>query len=149
MLVNSMKIKKWLTNVLENLFGIDRFSFEKVIIEKAVMDDIIEFAKSNYPKEFVALLGGRIRNKKLFVDKIIYQHYFSSHVSAMMKMNLPILSDVVGSVHSHNGYNNIPSRADMNFFSKSGFFHIIIAYPFTIQTIAAYNVNGKRIEFSI
>jgi len=41
-----------------------------------------------------------------------------------------MLTDAVGSVHSHPGYNANPSEADLQFFGKTGYFIWIIAQPY-------------------
>jgi proteasome lid subunit RPN8/RPN11 len=54
--------------------------------------------------------------------------------------------NVVGTVHSHPSPDNSPSSADIKFFSKFGGIHLIIAWPYKINTIKAYDNNGNLIS---
>jgi proteasome lid subunit RPN8/RPN11 len=139
-------IKHWLAKFFRKLFNLERYFFSRIIIKKEVLEKITEFAKDAYPKEFIGFLSGKIEDKTLIVDDLIYQIYQASHNSAFTKMNLPMLNDVYGTVHSHPSGNNRPSRADLFFFRKHGVFHIIIGRPYNIGTMQAYDKNGSRIK---
>jgi len=131
------------------LLGLEKYAFNEIFIRKEVVFDIIKFAKSNYPKEFSAFLRGRIKSRKLLVEGIIYQNFQSSENSSVITTNLPVLSGRVGTVHSHPGLRNIPSKADLAFFSKYGSINLIIGKPYATETIAAYDGGGRRISFNI
>ncbi|MFH0977719.1 MAG: Mov34/MPN/PAD-1 family protein [Candidatus Woesearchaeota archaeon] len=120
-----------------------------ILLKQSVVLDIIQFAKSNFPKEFVAVLQGRIVQGTVTVTGIIYQPYVSARSTAIMQMNLPMLSDSVGSVHSHPSASNQPSDQDLQFFGKRGIVNLIIAYPFNPNTLACYDRYGNRMDFSI
>ncbi|MBU0756603.1 MAG: Mov34/MPN/PAD-1 family protein [Nanoarchaeota archaeon] len=120
-----------------------------VIIKKEVVREIIDFAKENHPREFVSLLQGKVGRGRLVIDNMIFQKYASNFNSATMTFNLPMLNDVVGSVHSHPGPGNTPSRADLKFFDRKGLVHLIIAYPYRIETMAGYDFEGNRIDFRV
>ncbi|MFH1505853.1 MAG: Mov34/MPN/PAD-1 family protein [archaeon] len=120
---------------------------ESVIITTEVIDNIIELARQAYPNEFIMLLQGSVKNKKLVIESMIFQTYHASHRSTLMRFDLPLLSGAVGSVHSHPGRFNTPSAADLRFFNKHGFVHLIIAQPYTRETIQAYDLYGHKIEF--
>ena len=62
---------------------------------------------------------------------------------------LPIDHSVVGSVHSHPGYSNRPSDADLRFFNHFGAIHIITCLPFDRPSWKAYNLQGERIELKV
>ncbi len=131
------------------LLGFENYAFDEVFIRKEVILGIIKFAKSNYPKEFSAFLMGRIKSKKLIVEGVIYQNFQSSENSSVITTNLPVLSGRVGTVHSHPGPRNTPSKADIAFFSKYGSVNLIIGKPYTAETVAAYDGRGRRISFNI
>jgi proteasome lid subunit RPN8/RPN11 len=71
-------------------------------------------------------------------------------VSATLQLHmLPIDHSVVGTVHSHPGYSNRPSDADLSFFGHFGAIHIITCLPFDATSWKAYNLQGERIELSV
>ncbi|MCX6709895.1 MAG: Mov34/MPN/PAD-1 family protein [Candidatus Woesearchaeota archaeon] len=145
----ALNIQERIKKSFEKIFSMGKYSFDSIILRKSVAEDIINFAESNAPREFVALLGGKIEAGKLMIDRIIYQNYVSSSNSAFFWRNFPSFPETMGSVHSHNSKNNMPSRADMRFFRENGFFHIIISEPFSGESMAGYSPYGKRIYFSI
>ena len=57
--------------------------------------------------------------------------------------------NAVGSVHSHPGPSNQPSNADLSFFGKNGYFHMIICRPYSQATIQAYDAFGTPMTFTI
>jgi proteasome lid subunit RPN8/RPN11 len=136
-------------NWLKQLLGLNRYVFEKVEIKKEVIDDICDFAKENHPREFIMLLQGNIKNKIMTIDSLAFQQYYANEDFAMPMIRLPITMDIMGSVHSHPGFSNKPSNADLHFFGKNGMVHLIIKRPYGINDIAAYDKNGKQINFSM
>lgn len=138
------KLIKWIKNFL----GLK--DFNKIVLKKEVLVDILNLARSNYPKEFVALLKGKIENDELIIYQITMQKSFSSTKSAVIfSDNLPIKEDVIGSVHSHPSYSNRASKADLKFFNKTGMVHFIVSNPFRPENLAGYNMYGNRIKFEI
>ena len=143
-----MSVSKKLKDFFSSLLP-EKMKISEIILEKEVVEDIIDFANANYPREFVSLLQGKVEEDKLTVSNLIYQKYASSFNTATMQFNLPMISDVVGSVHSHPSPSNRPSNADLNFFDRKGIVHIIISYPFKENNIACYDYAGNRLEFRI
>lgn len=134
---------------LARLLGLEKYAFGRVWIKKKVIEDIINFAKANAPREFSAFLKGRIKDRNLLVDGVIYQNFHSSENSSVITTNLPVFSHRVGTVHSHPTPRNSPSRADLQFFSKYGSINLIIGKPYTAGSIAAYDGSGRRIAFNM
>jgi len=134
---------------VKNIFRLPDFTIEKVVVKKEVVEDIIGIARQTHPLEFTALLSGSIQKKTLRITGLVYQQYQASEHSTAMHMNLPILHNTFGSVHSHPGYSNRPSGADLRFFNKHGIFHLIICMPYTQESMQAYDKNGNRVEFDV
>ncbi|MCX6711849.1 MAG: Mov34/MPN/PAD-1 family protein [Candidatus Woesearchaeota archaeon] len=139
----------WFTKTLKKFFELDRFDFNNITLSKNVVDTMIEFARTAYPNEFIAFLQGKIENKTLKINSLMYQHFQSSHTSAALKAILQPLTNAVGSVHSHPSYSNNPSQEDLRFFNKNPGIHLIICQPFNIENIAAYDYQGKKLNFKI
>ncbi len=132
----------------KKLFELDRYDFEKISIKKDVVEDIIDFAKANYPSEFMAFLKGKFEQKTLFVEGLLYQVFEKSRTSAFTRINLPVGSGVIGSVHSHPRRSG-PSGQDKSFFSRFGGVHIIISYPYKKEDLMLYDNDGEKIDFNM
>ncbi len=139
-------MKKWFKKRISEL---TKPKYEEILILKEVVGDIVKLARGSHPREFITLLSGGIKDGKLIVKGLVYQVFHPSKNSAFMRMNLPMISGVVGSVHSHPTPNNAPSHADLVLFNKHGNIHLIIGYPFREENIAAYDSYGRRIRFRV
>jgi proteasome lid subunit RPN8/RPN11 len=56
---------------------------------------------------------------------------------------LPIYINSVGTFHSHPINSFKPSNADLDFFSRLGKRHLIVAYPYVPESIGVYDSFGK------
>lgn len=136
---------------LSKILGNDKYIFNEVHIKVEVIEEIILFSMSSYPNEFVALLEGEVKDKILIILGLILLPgtNTSSEGATVNLAMIPNTSNFFGSVHSHPGYSNKPSYADLQFFYKDGFFHMIICEPFTVDSIQAYNAYGEETDFTI
>ena len=113
--------------------------------------DMVEFlkgaSKNTYPNEFVGLL----REKHGIIREILVipGSKGGKGFAVLHQYMIPIISDSIGSVHSHPSKNNKPSKQDLIFFQKNGKIHIIISYPYEDSNIAVYNINGESQDFLI
>ena len=136
--------QEWLRNDRELGQMFDRP--RPVMITRALVMKIIEFAKSSYPNEF----GAAIKGKDILTDlELLYSSsvnrnsvIFSKYDSAGSRIS------VDGFVHSHPSGAAIPSRADIRSFTMF-VTNLIIGYPFTEDSIAAYDRVGNRLEMEI
>ena len=127
-----MKLINKLTKWFKKFFELEKYDFDRVIIDREVIDAILELAKMTSPREFIA-----------------YQEYFANEHYTLSRINFPLTSSIVGSIHSHPGPNNNPSRADLHFFSKRGMVHLIIKKPYTEKDIQGYDAHGNKIRFEV
>ena len=141
-------IKALLIRGIEKLFDIDKMYFERIVILKEVVDDIIDLARANHPREFVAFLHGSIKKKRLEIDSLVYQEFKSDETSATPIFHFPDKS-FYGSVHSHPSGSIRPSRADRQFFRKVGIVNIIIASPYAQEDMVFYSHEAERIDVGI
>ncbi|MDD1774365.1 MAG: Mov34/MPN/PAD-1 family protein [Methanobacterium sp.] len=136
--------------LMNYLLGTDRKMFQEVNIDREVVDEILQIARNSYPKEFVAMLQGKVKDNVLLIDGLLFLPGETSDQGAVMNLfMMPLIDEGIGSVHSHPGYNANPSGADLHFFSKNGLFHMIIAQPYTLDSINAYNSFGERVDFKV
>ncbi|MBI5398551.1 Mov34/MPN/PAD-1 family protein [Candidatus Woesearchaeota archaeon] len=142
-------IKHWLAQGMIKLFDLEQFDYNSISLTQEVLFSITDLARDCHPKEFLAFLGGSVKNKTLVIDKLLYQVYHASEDSAFPEMHLPTLSGCVGSVHSHPGASNRPSDADLHFFDKNPGIHLIIKEPYKPHHVMAYDSKGRKISFKI
>ncbi|MDN5374933.1 MAG: hypothetical protein PWP32_1698 [Methanothermobacter sp.] len=137
--------------LVEKIFALAGFKpVRRVVVDFEVMDEVLEIARRSHPHEFAALLEGRQEGEVLHVTGLIFLPSETSDEGAVMDvLMLPPFTGAVGSVHSHPGPVNLPSAADLHFFSKNGLFHLIIAHPYTMETVAAYTRNGDPVDFEV
>ncbi|MDO5826037.1 MAG: Mov34/MPN/PAD-1 family protein [Methanosphaera sp.] len=134
---------------LTKLLGNDK-KINEVQIDKRVIEEIIKIARNADPKEYVALLSGKINDEILKITGLIFLPFEASENSAVMQVfMMPLTTDAVGSIHSHPGPSNHPSNADKIFFGKNGYFHIIICRPYNEFTIAGYDAFGEPMPFTV
>jgi len=113
-----------------------------------LMEQIIQAAKRAHPNEMGALLhGDPVLDRLEFVldsakgtDTFMFSLYNRYSGDYMY-------SD--GSVHSHPSGAAVPSKADLSFFGKFPSVNIIIAYPYALDSWAAYDRNGNRVKLSV
>ena len=139
------KIAKWFMKTS----GIEEFTFHSVFIEREVIKTIREYAKKAHPNEFSAYLQGKVTNKVLYCRGIVYEHYHATETQTVISADLPLLSEVVGTVHSHPSFNNLPSAADKKTLFGMGLVNFIICQPYTFQRLAAYDSKGRPIDFTV
>ena len=116
-------------------------------IEQDVLDMINEAAKDTYPNEFLATLRAE---KGIVTEILLLPGTLSGEHSGTFHLHmLPIDLSVVGTVHSHPSFSNMPSEADISLFGRFGNTHIITCIPFDKRSWKAYDYNGDEIELEV
>ncbi len=116
-------------------------------IKRDVLRLIMESSKSSYPDEFGAFLRAK---HNIIYEIILLPGTISGGRSVLYNLLMkPIDFSIVGSVHSHPSGVPLPSEADIQMFSRTGDVHIIVAYPFTMDSWKAYNRRGEEIEVRV
>ncbi|MGF7119400.1 Mov34/MPN/PAD-1 family protein [Methanobacterium oryzae] len=139
-----------LNNLLGKILGTSKLEFDEIHVEGEVIDEIINIAKESHPNEFIALLEGKVKDRILKITGLIFLPTDVSNESAVMQVFMePLSTNSIGSVHSHPGPSASPSDADLHFFSKKGLFHMIIAEPYTRDSIRTYDSWGNIIDYKI
>lgn len=121
---------------------------KRILIKRDVLGFILGVSKEVYPKEFSGLLRGaeELISEVLIIPGTVFGNRFAS----TPLYRTPIDYSIIGSVHSHPARNFEPSGADIRFFGKTGFVHLILRQPYAgIQDIAAYDKQGNRIELNV
>jgi len=115
-------------------------------IYKDVLESIMEFSKSFYPREF----SGMLYTKNNIIEEIyIIPQTYSNENSAVIRLDfIPLSMSINGSVHSHPSGNGYPSRADLSFFQSKDV-NIIVYHPYDLFSFKAYNSRGENIEIKV
>ena len=142
--------KMKLNSILGKILGTSKQEIEEIHVDGEVIEEIIHIAKESYPNEFMALLEGEIQEHILKITGLIFLPVETSNEGAVMQVFMqPLSTNSMGSVHSHPGYSASPSSADLHFFSKKGIFHMIIAQPYSRESIIAYDSFGNIVDFKM
>jgi len=117
-------------------------------IKKNLFESILIAAKSNYPNEFLALLGGK-RNEKLLEELVVIPAVYGKDFSFLQSNLIPVDFSILGSVHSHPSYSFKASSEDLISFPRMGEVHLIIAQPFNDSSFALYDSKGHVLQTKI
>ena len=113
-------------------------------IERKVLESILELCRTT-PHE----IGGLLLGKKIINDYVLVPGRFGDYSIYIRFDQLPLYPDLAGTFHSHPGRNSSPSKEDLNFFGKLGRNHLIIAYPYNLNSFTAYDSKGNKIELHV
>ena len=116
-------------------------------IKRATLEAIILAARNTFPNEFLALLSSK--KGKAIDEYVLLPSVYGKTYSSIRLDLLPYNSGVIGSVHSHPGPSNRPSRGDLRSFRSLGEIHLIIATPFSFGSVKAFDNNGEEVELEV
>ncbi len=129
--------------------GFYDYAYDRIVLRKEAAIQIIKFARRADPREFSALIEGKVKDKALVLTSVVYQHFESDERTAVIHLNFPISADIRGTVHSHPSRNPLPSRADLRYFNKYSYVNFIICCPYRPQDIHCYDGRGRALPFLI
>ncbi|HNX48120.1 MAG TPA: Mov34/MPN/PAD-1 family protein [Methanomassiliicoccales archaeon] len=116
-------------------------------IDRALLEMINEAARDSLPNEFVAMLRAE---DGIIQELLLLPGTLQGEDSATLMMHMmPIDFSVVGTVHSHPGYSNRPSREDLELFRRYGYVHIITCLPYDEGSWRAYDGQGRRMQLPV
>lgn len=135
---------------ISKLFGNNNEEFNEVRVDREVLESVIYYAKKSYPNEFLAFFDGKIKDKILYITSLIFVPGETCETGAVVHTELiPMNTKYMGSVHSHPGPSAMPSDADLNTFSRHGYFHMIVCLPYSLETFKSYDRYGQPLEYTI
>ena len=118
----------------------------KAITSKA-LELMFAAARDTHPHEFACVLRAE---DGVITEILLVPGTISGDSSAILRLHmLPIDLSVVGSAHSHPTPEAIPSEADLSLFSRFGPLHIIIGYPYTMDSWKAYSRDGSEVNLEV
>jgi proteasome lid subunit RPN8/RPN11 len=118
------------------------------LLERSAADEIIRRAKDAYLNEFGAMLRGigRITHIEPVMEGAEGR---TSFMFSMFNRFSQRMVDGEGVVHSHPSGAAYPSGADLAMFSQFPGINIIIGYPYSDDSMAAYDRLGNRVMLRI
>ncbi|KQM10670.1 MAG: Mov34/MPN/PAD-1 family protein [Candidatus Methanomethylophilaceae archaeon] len=116
-------------------------------IDADLLEAINESSRSCFPDEFLCMLTATegVIDEMLLLPGTVYG---DSH-SFLNEWMAPIGLNPIGTVHSHPGYSNEPSEADLQYFSNMGGVHIITCLPYDEGSWKAYDSAGRALRLEI
>jgi proteasome lid subunit RPN8/RPN11 len=118
-------------------------------IKRATLEALLLAARNTFPNEFLALLSSTSKRGKVVDEFVVLPAVYGRTYSSVRLDLLPYDSRVLGSVHSHPGPRPSPSKGDLRAFKTLGEIHLIIASPFTLETVRAFDVKGNSVELEL
>ncbi len=116
-------------------------------IKKATLKMAMEIAKDNYPHEFAALMRAR---DGLIIELLFIPGTIGGERSASIPFYMaPVDFSIVGVLHSHPSPNYHPSKADLALFDRYGRVHIIVAYPYNMDSWMAFDRLGNTVDLKV
>lgn len=110
-------------------------------IKNDLLKLLLELGRDSHPNEFVALLrenNGVIDELNMVPGTIAGENSASVFFDMM-----PLDTHLAGSAHSHPNGVLLPSNADVNFFPRSGRYHLIIGYPYRESDWQCFTADGS------
>ncbi|MDG6223938.1 MAG: Mov34/MPN/PAD-1 family protein [Candidatus Thermoplasmatota archaeon] len=117
-------------------------------IDRSAVEEIVRRAKDAFPNEFGAMLRGAPHISH--IEPVL--EGAGGRASFMFSLFDRLSQRAVqgeGVVHSHPSGSARPSKADLSMFSRFPGINLIIGYPFSEDSIAAYDRLGNRVRLRI
>jgi proteasome lid subunit RPN8/RPN11 len=135
---------------ISKLLGNKDEDFREVRVDREVLDSVIYYSKKAYPNEFLAFFDGEIKDKVLYITGLIFVPGETCETGALVHTELiPMNTKYMGSVHSHPGPSARPSKADLQTFSRHGYFHMIVCLPYSLETFKSYDRYGQPLDYTL
>jgi proteasome lid subunit RPN8/RPN11 len=116
-------------------------------IRQELLSLLLELGRDSHPNEFVALLrerDGIIEELNMLPGTITGEDSASLYFDMM-----PLDTHLAGSAHSHPNGVLRPSNADINFFPRSGRYHLIIGYPYGEPDWRCFTADGNPQDMEV
>ena len=121
----------------------------EVVIERGLLQELLEFALERHPQEAILLLRGETKKGIITVTDYLFPPYATTNsVSASYPIHmLPIDFSIVGTAHSHPSGTLQLSPTDMN--NMYGRISLLFAYPYGEKDVAAFNKQAERLLLTV
>jgi len=116
-------------------------------IRQDLLSLLLQMGRENHPNEFAGVIresDGVMEELNLLPGTIGREDSASVFYDMM-----PLDTHVAGSAHSHPNGVIIPSDADLNFFPRTGRYHLIIGYPYRKNDWRCFTVDGQPCNLEV
>ena len=116
-------------------------------IRQDLLSLLLEMGRENHPNEFVAL----IRERDGIMDEVnLLPGTIAGEDSASLFYDMmPLDTHLAGSAHSHPNGVLRPSNADVNFFPRTGRYHLIIGHPYRKGDWQCFTADGEPCNLEV
>ena len=108
---------------------------------------LLQLGRENHPNEFAGVIresDGIMEELNLLPGTIGREDSASVFYDMM-----PLDTHVAGSAHSHPNGVILPSDADLNFFPRTGRYHLIIGYPYRKNDWRCFTADGQPSDLEV
>jgi proteasome lid subunit RPN8/RPN11 len=116
-------------------------------IRQDLLTLLLAMGRENHPNEFAGIIreqDGVMEELNLLPGTIGREDSASLFYDMM-----PLDTHVAGSAHSHPNGVIIPSDADLNFFPRTGRYHLIIGHPYRKNDWRCFTADGQPCELEV
>jgi proteasome lid subunit RPN8/RPN11 len=116
-------------------------------IRQDLLTLLLQLGRENHPNEFAGVIreiDGIMEELNLLPGTIGREDSASVFYDMM-----PLDTHVAGSAHSHPNGVIIPSDADLNFFPRTGRYHLIIGYPYRKNDWRCFTADGQPSDLEV
>lgn len=116
-------------------------------IRQDLLTLLLAMGRENHPNEFACIIreqDGIMEELNLLPGTIGREDSASVFYDMM-----PLDTHVAGSAHSHPNGVIVPSDADLNFFPRTGRYHLIIGYPYRKNNWQCFTADGQPHDLEV
>jgi proteasome lid subunit RPN8/RPN11 len=117
---------------------------------KEVVDSVLTYSRSAYPREGILLLRGKSKKGDVRVESVVIPP-MATHGEGFSSFNwtlMPIDLSFLGVAHSHPSGYAVPSHQDL--LHMMGRIMVIAGYPYSDEScIKVYDMHGKPLSFQV
>lgn len=116
-------------------------------IRQDLLTLLLQLGRENHPNEFAGVIR---ENDGIMEELNLLPGTIGREDSASVFYDMmPLDTHVAGSVHSHPNGVILPSDADLNFFPRTGRYHLIVGYPYRKNDWRCFTVDGEPSELEV
>ena len=121
----------------------------RIEIDLELLEEMLRFAKERHPNEAILILRGKTGKEKIEINDYFFPPFASTdRSSAQFPIHmLPIDFTMIGTMHSHPSGGLSLSIVDLH--NVYGRFMLLVAYPYRVNDVIAFNKKGEEIPLEI
>jgi proteasome lid subunit RPN8/RPN11 len=127
----------------------DRSYDMDILVDRALLEEMLSFARERHPKEAILLLRGTVKKESITLTDYLFPPFATTNsVSASYPIHmLPIDFSIVGTAHSHPSGSLQLSTQDIN--HMYGRVSLLMSHPYGLGDVAVYNKQAERLPVRV